>query len=142
MSEEVSGEKTTLGFRLTDKQFLKELRRMKAFEVARRKLGGADTLDYRLGHEGFFFKICGKVTLQSESTKPIAGMYVPLSFMESLLDSDDIRGPKGGARITWDNVGRYIRNDLFVKLVQDGWVGTRRWRRIAGHSKCLVLLLN
>ncbi len=124
MSKEENGDKVTLGFRPTDKQFRKELLRMKAFAAKHQKLQSTDPNDYRLGGEAFYFKICGSIILQPESTRPLAGMHVPLSLMESLLQADSIKGPKGGMRITWDNVGRYIGNDLFVQLVQDGWIGT------------------
>jgi hypothetical protein len=54
----------------------------------------------------------------------IKGMYIPLDYWEMLLESPDITGPRGGKRITYDNVGRYFNNTLFIDLMQSGWIGS------------------
>jgi hypothetical protein len=51
--------------------------------------------------------------------------YLPLDYYDTLVRAGDIRGPKGGIVVAYDNVSRHIHNDLFVSLVRGGWIGSR-----------------
>jgi len=55
----------------------------------------------------------------------IPGMYIPLPYWKVLLSSDSTLGKKGGRKISYSNVSRYINNTLFTELVQNGWVGSQ-----------------
>ena len=81
--------------------------------------------DYRLYSGAFYWKLCPKTTFTPVSTDLIRGMYLPLDFWATLVDTGQIRGPWGGICARYDNVGRYINNTLFIRLVQDGWIGSR-----------------
>ena len=52
-------------------------------------------------------------------------MYLPLDYYEQLAVSDVTLGPKGGRVISYDNVGKWINNTLFVELMSGGWIGSR-----------------
>lgn len=48
-----------------------------------------------------------------------------MTFLDELLADDSTLGPKGGRRLGYKNLGRYITTELFAKLVRKGWVGSR-----------------
>lgn len=117
------------GFRPTEAQCMEELKRMRAFN--------ANTLDntqpnslneYRLNPEAFYFKLCQSVTYSPMSTDLIPGMYLPLDYWETLLQSPEIKGSHGGLRITNENIYRHLNNTEFITLIKHGWIGSRRNR--------------
>ena len=59
------------------------------------------------------------------ATDLIQGIYIPLEYWEMLVNSADVRGPRGAVGITQVNVNRHINNTLFTELVQGGWIGSR-----------------
>ena len=83
-----------------------------------------DMISYRLGSDAFFFKLYANPIGAPTSDRLLPGMYFPLSYWTSLMDSPEVRGPRGGVRITYDNAGRYLTNTDFIGLVGDAWVGT------------------
>jgi hypothetical protein len=44
--------------------------------------------------------------------------------METLLQSPNTNGPRGGKRITYANAGRHFSNTLFMDLLQEGLIGS------------------
>jgi hypothetical protein len=90
-----------------------------------RPLSGADVPPaFRLSSTPFFFKLCPKMVYDPLSTDSIKGMYLPLDYWNLLLASPATEGPRGGRIVTYDNAERYMDNSLFVRLVEDGWIGT------------------
>lgn len=117
-----------LGYRPIDEAYKYELQAMQEFERSFSKgIGHQElTLDgYRLCPGFFYFKLCPADILDPTSPEMIKGMYIPLDYWEVLIESPDITGRSGGKRITYDNVGRYFNNTLFILLVQSGWIGSR-----------------
>jgi len=115
----------SLSYRPTDNSYTAEIQRMERFQ---RKLLDAKEFrpsDYRLSDEFFYFKLCPADIKEPWSTKMIPGMYIPLPYWKVLLSSDSTLGKKGGRKISYSNVSRYINNTLFTELVQNGWVGSQ-----------------
>ena len=51
-------------------------------------------------------------------------MYLPLDYWKVLTVHPSLKGPKGGLRVTYENVGRHFDNTDFIKLVAKAWIGT------------------
>ena len=81
--------------------------------------------DFRLHCGPFYFKLCQAATLDPASSEMIKGMYLPLDYWKLVVSTEESRGPQGGRRVTYESAGRYMNNELFVKLVQAGWIGSR-----------------
>lgn len=111
-------------YRPIDDNYRRELTRMNAYLAARAVSPPTCQRDFRLSSNGFLFKLCPKISLNPLSTSLIKGMYLPLDYWNLLIQSPETRGPKGGVRITYDNVDRYLDNSAFVTLVADGWLGS------------------
>lgn len=79
--------------------------------------------EYRLHQGGAFLKTCSP-HLPLYSSRLAAGMYFPLDMWDLTCKSREAKGPRGGTAISFQQV-RYLRNDAFIGLVQDGWIGTR-----------------
>lgn len=58
------------------------------------------------------------------SQKLCQGMYIPLDYMDVLLDSPYVHGPRGGKVITYANAGRHFSNTLFTSLMHEGLIGS------------------
>lgn len=137
-------------YRASDESYRQELARMQAFAALHppsRSLARLE--DYRLHSNGFYFKLCPAIDFRPYAADIIRGMYIPLDYWESLIAAPEARGPRGGIGITYDNVGRYITNTLFIDLVQEGWIGTKveatasleeilRYSLESGHSLILA----
>jgi hypothetical protein len=115
-----------LGYRLNDDSYTAELERMRAFRTAIGDEPIATELNrYRLSPEGFYFKLCPATVIDPTSPAMITGMYFPLDLWEVVVNSDAVRGPRGGRSVRYANVPRYLNNSLFIDLAQAGWIGTR-----------------
>ena len=79
---------------------------------------------YRLGSDTFFFEIYPNPMAVPAPHGLLRGMYFPLSYWTSLIGSPEVRGPRGGVRITYQNARRYLTNTQFADLVGSGWVGS------------------
>lgn len=102
-----------------------ELKRMKEWDLRTRNTPDAsDLLSYRLGRDAFFFKVYSNPMGAPPQAGLLQGMYFPLSYWTSLVDSPEVRGPRGGVRITYGNSGRHFTNTQFAYLVGGGWVGS------------------
>jgi len=111
-------------YRPIDDNYKREMARMNAYLAARAVSPPTCQRDFRLSSNGFLFKLCPKISLNPLSTSLIKGMYLPLDYWNLLIQSPKTRGPKGGIKITYDNVDRYLDNSAFVTLVADGWLGS------------------
>lgn len=79
---------------------------------------------FRLNENPFFLKLCPRKIFQPDNIGLIPGMYLPLDYWKILRFDPSLKGPKGGLRLTYKNVGRYLDNTDFIKLVAKAWVGT------------------
>lgn len=111
-------------YRPIDQSYKKELKNMVAFMGGRRAVPPNAPPAFRLSSTPFFFKLCPKVVYDPLSTDAIKGMYLPLDYWQLLLSSPLTEGPRGGRFVTYGNAERYIDNSLFVRLVEDGWIGS------------------
>lgn len=108
-----------------DEQLDDECERMR--EVEKQFRGEAqpatDLLGYRLASAMCFFKLCE--TEQPAVVSDLArGKYVDLATW-SLLEADGVTaGPRGGRRLFYNDVTRYMTNSLFAELVSEGWIGS------------------
>ena len=84
----------------------------------------SDLRSYRLGSDAFFFKLYANPIGAPTSDRLLRGMYFALSYWTSLIASPEVRGPRGGVQITYDNTGRYLTNTDFVGRVGGGWIGS------------------
>lgn len=116
MLEEVESQDTAADwiFRL-DEQVHKEVKRMKLPPVK-------DTItDYRLNANPFYFKFVQRKTLDD---KP-KSFLISLDHFEYLRSSPDVKGPKGGIRISYNTLaGTYLRAKDIIRLIRSGYIGT------------------
>ena len=80
---------------------------------------------YRLNDSGMYLKLCPSTSRSLEPSGLIRGMYLPLDYWDLALASSLTLGERGGRVVTFDNIGRYMSNTLFVELVASGWIGSR-----------------
>ena len=112
-------------YRPSGVSYEREYERMKKWDMRTRPhTKSPDLSSYRLGGDAFFFKIYANPIGVPAQDGLLRGMYFPLSYWTSLAASPEVRGPKGGVRITYDNAGRYFTNTQFADLVGSGWVGS------------------
>jgi len=99
---------------------------MKRMECVERKLTGrvATLRDYRLAVSPCFIKFCVPRT-DPFDRRLVKGMYLPFSYLDLYLKSQEARGPRGGIVISYDHMERYLDNTQFIKLGQNGWIGSR-----------------
>lgn len=123
---ERDGGESSVGYRPTGKTYEAEVERMQAFEAMYPAGGWDGLLDrYRLHGGVFYFKLCPKVIPEPLSESMLKGMYIPVDYWVRLVNDPSTRGPHGGTRVTYENVGRYLYNTLFVQLLSAGWIGSR-----------------
>lgn len=113
-----------------DSQLEAELKRMDdCYKSLHTAIGIRSHEDYRFSDDGFLLKFVPASDLQPASRELIKGMYVPREYMHFLLGPNGPKGPRGGPRITLDNVPRYLTNSEFSTNVAKGWIGTRAVQR-------------
>jgi len=106
-----------------DERFVCQLTRMR--RVA--KLGNTpnEPQDYRLGSRtSCFVKLSQPAEFDPVADNMMKGMYLPLDFLDMLIASGSVAGPRGGRSINYKNVGRHINNTLFIQLLGAGWIGS------------------
>jgi hypothetical protein len=121
-----------------DASYRKELDRMvKADRMLRAARNANDkaTATYRLSERPFFFKLCESKAKAALDAGMISGMYIPLELWRRLLKSGQVRGSRGGIKITFENARRF-NNEEFTKLLRNGWIGSA-----AGESKMLSRII-
>jgi hypothetical protein len=108
----------------SDRNFDPELARMRSIvQSADNGLPG----HHRLGENFCFIKFCKPTTRHAlvPNGELSSGMYLPLDYFDKLAVAGHLTGPRGGAVVSFDNVGRWLNNSAFVALVERAWVGTR-----------------
>lgn len=112
----------------SDHNHADELRRMKEIDERLNTIAGQDKgvaiNHYRLSSAPFYLKLCQARVKAILDAGLVAGMYFPLSLWLSMLDSPDMRGPRGGVVMNWDKCRRRIRNSEFCRMLREGWIGT------------------
>lgn len=98
-----------------------ELARMRAIDEAAQI--GVESTDIRAFPTPTFFKLHESMVFEPGSTELVRGMYLSREHFELLLEKN--RGVKGGRRIGYRTVPRYMSNSVFASLLGDGWIGTR-----------------
>jgi hypothetical protein len=113
-------------FRLPNENLEKEINRMNAIlvELAKHIDKTAEPKGFRISTNPFFLKFCPRAAKAASATDLFKGFYIPLEYYDSLAASKDLDGPKGGKRLSYDNVQRWLTNTDFIPLVRNGWVGT------------------
>ena len=81
-------------------------------------------VDYRLGPATCFVKLARSNASARTVGELVKGLYVPAAYVRQLLTADLLKGPRGGAAITHNNLGRWLNNTDFAMLVRDGWIGS------------------
>ncbi|WP_419949132.1 hypothetical protein [Candidatus Palauibacter sp.] len=105
--------------------FTSELQRMERVWGAIEDVESDDTPDgFRFSTDPLFLKFCPRVAFDPERQKLFSGMYLPVYLWKRLERSRLLRGPRGGKRLTFDNVGRWLNNTEFIHLVKGSWLGT------------------
>lgn len=112
-------------YRLPDAQLKEEIDRMDAV-LSALKACSPDTGigGFRLTENPFFLKLCPRLVFNPDDVGLVPGMYLPLDYWKLLENDPGIKGPKGGLRITYENVKRHFDNTSFTTVVSKAWVGT------------------
>jgi hypothetical protein len=110
-----------------DASFDAEIDRMRAFRAMHpaETAGAAGAHHYRLNPEAFLLKFCHIEYFEPDFEGLAKGMYLPLDYVDALATAGELRGKRGGRVFGYKAIPRYLDNDLFVRLVQRGWVGSR-----------------
>ncbi len=112
-------------FRFPQKQLDAEILRMDSILTQLNKLPkNGKTHSFRLSENPFFLKFCPRIQFEPDSASLTSGMYIPLDYWKMLADDPNLVGQRGGKRLTYKNVGRFVDNSSFVTLVSKAWVGT------------------
>jgi hypothetical protein len=115
----------TAGFRLPNAQLAEEIARMESLLATLRACQENAAHDgFRLIENPFFLKLCPRIVFKPDDTGLVPGMYLPLDYWKLLENYSGLRGPRGGLRVTYENVGRHFDNTGFTAMVAKSWVGT------------------
>jgi hypothetical protein len=102
-----------------------EIERMQAILRQLLPVGVQETKEnYRLNTGPFFIKLCSRTQFNPDDIKLFPGMYFALDHWVCLARDPALVGERGGRLVTYQNAGRYIDNDLFIRLVAHAWIGT------------------
>jgi len=113
------------GFRVPNAQLDEEIERMDALLATIRACSQNTECDgFRFNENPFFLKLCSRVVFAPDDVKIVPGMYLHLDHWKLLHTDERLKGPRGGRRVTYKNVGRYIDNTDFIRMVKSAWVGT------------------
>jgi hypothetical protein len=102
----------------SDKSLIKEIERMNNLKTHMIE----DRDDYRINNEIFYFKFCKEK--QEIYTKDLCqGFYLPKDFFDLIYN----RQKKENKSIifSYDIVGRYLNNTLFIELIKSGLIGSK-----------------
>jgi hypothetical protein len=114
-------------FRLPDTQLAAEISRMAALLASLGSLPADKEHDaFRLNLNPFFLKLCPRMIFKPDDIGLTKGMYLHLDHWKAIEASghQSFFGPKGGRRVSYGNVRRFLNNSEFVSLVANAWVGT------------------
>lgn len=101
--------------------------------------------DYRLNPNPFFFKFVKRKIVDDSQQS----FFVSLEHLNQILSDPESRGPRGGLRISYENLGgTYLRQADMLGLIRSGYIGTHRAetealgcivREVAMGNRALVL---
>lgn len=112
-------------FRFPESKLSDEIQRMDEFLKELAKVQNAPAMDdFRLNSNPFFLKFCRRIQFEPDGTGLTKGMYIPHHYWKLLEQDDRLKGPRGGRRLAYSNVGRYFDNTSFTTMVKGAWVGT------------------
>lgn len=112
-------------FRLPNAQLSAEVGRMDTLLAALRTYTPDNSRDgFRFSDNPFFLKLCPRMVFNPDDVGLVPGMYLPIDYWKALVREPAVLGPRGGQRVTYENVGRYLDNSSFISLVAKAWVGT------------------
>ena len=99
-----------------DKQFKKQLARMKRFSLE----GTPELSEYRINPQAFYLKFVRRDASLGKS--PIT---IPIDHFEALRNDPACTGPRGVFRISFNTLDRrYLRQRTFFDLIRSGYIGT------------------
>jgi len=112
-------------FRIPNKQFTEELDRMgKLTKLLQEEKSLENLMDFRFNENPFFIKLCPRINIDPEVISLSKGMYIPLDYVNMLTKDSSIKGARGGKKLSYNTVGRYLDNPVFKNIVSGGWIGT------------------
>lgn len=112
-------------FRLPNTQLAKEIQRMDNILTSLTACSvNGNLYGFRLTKNPFFLKLCPRLVFKPDDIGLVPGMYLPLDYWKLVENHPGIQGPRGGLRVTYENVGRYFDNSAFTTIVAKAWVGT------------------
>lgn len=111
-----------------NEQLLEQLTKLEG--VARLSKEPLRPVDWRLATDPCYLKLAYWPTPQPEKRLDLTpGMYLPVSYVRLLLNDPSTQGPRGGRRLGYPQVERYLVGSQFVDLVKHGLTGTVRATR-------------
>lgn len=120
-------------FRFPSAQLTEEIKRMDTLLAQLKACTVNSAHDgFRLTDNPFFLKLCPRLVFNPDTIGLVPGMYLPLDYWKLLEKHPGTKGPRGGRRVTYENVGRHFDNSSFTTIVAKAWVGTT-------HSQSAVL---
>ncbi len=100
-----------------DKQLDKEISRMQTPNY------NTEFKDYRLHKNPFFFKFIKNMSTKKDPSS----CYISLEHLNKILSSDEAQGPRGGIRVTYENLnGTFLRKADMLGLIRSGYIGTHK----------------
>lgn len=115
----------------SDAHLDKELARMRAVDrLAERQRRPGD--DFRILPSPSWLKLCHPQAFIPKTNDMIHGMYLAREHFEQLRKDSRLKTERGAVRFGFENVPSYLDNTMFIKLVENGLIGT------AGTSTELV----
>ncbi|MEO1665349.1 MAG: hypothetical protein AAFU54_11990 [Chloroflexota bacterium] len=113
-------------YRPISKSYKDEIKRMRNVQKREVALLGQEIgpNSFRMHAGALYFKLCEpELSLEFQSSSLIDGLYFPLEFWDQVIPSVQAKGTQGGTRIRRDI--RHFDNTTFIKLIQDGWIGSQ-----------------
>lgn len=117
-----------------DEQLSTELTRMEQLEsnFPSSAASTGDLDEQRLAAGFCFFKLCD--TMQPVEVADLSrGKYLDLATWRTMRSLGLMTGPKGGRRLLYEAVTRYLSNSTFAELAGEGWLGSA-----PGHLEALI----
>lgn len=100
-----------------DKQLRDEIARMQIPDFEE------EVTDYRLSPNPFYFKFVKRKIVDDSHQS----FLVSLEHLNQLLASPEVKGPKGGIRLSYNALdGTYLREADIISLIRSGYIGTHR----------------
>ena len=106
-----------------DDRFRRQIHRLAQIEKLGASVQSLASRDWRFGGASFV-KLAEAREFDSSTDRLIPGMYMPLPYIQALIEDPDVHGHRGGNVLGYENVERYWTATTFTTMVLEGWVGT------------------